>query len=98
MRPGLLLLEGQADWTQEVKRRGELTQAASVCSRHWHTEMKRGGWASSIIPLPPREQLCNRYCSNKYILACLRWLGQSDSARFGRLTTVAAGTVGCRED
>ncbi len=30
MRPGLLLLEGQADWTQEVKRRGELTQAASM--------------------------------------------------------------------
>jgi len=23
-------LEGQADWTQEVKRRGELTQAASM--------------------------------------------------------------------
>jgi hypothetical protein len=30
LRPGLLLLEGQADWTQEVKRRGELTQAASM--------------------------------------------------------------------
>ena len=34
---------------------------------------------SSTIPLPPREQLCNRYCSNKHTHSSTRYYSKKDT-------------------
>ncbi len=46
---------------------------------------------SSTIPLPPREQLCNRYCSNKYIHTVTYILGQEDDGKHNKKDADAAG-------